>query len=261
LPSPAKATAGGRYPGGVRVVFGRNPVREVLASGQRVQRLLYSDDHAREIQFLVAQASARGIIAQQVNRGILDQTARGGNHQGIAVELPDRPQASLDDALALAEQRGEPPLLLLLDHLQDPQNFGTLLRTADAVGAHGVVFPEHRAVGITPAVARASSGAVEHLLVINAGNLVQAIEELQRRRVWVVGLDQDAQQPLWDLDPSLGLALVVGSEGSGLSRLVKKRCDFLVRIPSRGQVASLNAAVAGSIVLYDVWRRRVHTSS
>ena len=133
--------------------------------------------------------------------------------------------------LALAEERHEPPLLLLLDHIQDPQNFGTLLRTADAVGVHGVVFPEHRAVGVTPAVVKASAGAVEHLLVIDAGNLVQAIQELQRQRVWVVGLDQQASQPYWELDPSLALALVVGSEGSGLSRLVKKRCDLLVTIP------------------------------
>ncbi len=238
------------------MVYGRNPVREVLASGQAVQRLLYSDDHAREIQFLVAQASSRGIVAQQVGRAILDQAARGGNHQGIAAELPDRAEASLEEALELAQGRGEPPLLLLLDHLQDPQNFGTLLRTADAAGVHGVVFPEHRAAGVTPAVVRASAGAIEHLLVINAGNLVQAIEELQRKRVWVVGLDQEAEQPFWEMDASLPLALVVGSEGSGLSRLAKKRCDFLVRIPSRGRVASLNAAVAGSIVLYDVWRRR-----
>jgi len=240
----------------VRVVYGRNPVREVLASGQPVLRLIYSDDHAREIQFLVAQASARGVVAQQVGRPILDQVARGGHHQGIAVEVLDRAEASLDDSLALAQERGEPPLLLLLDHLQDPQNFGTLLRTADAVGVHGVVFPGQRAVGVTPAVVKASAGAVEHLLVINAGNLVQAMEELQRRSVWIAGLDQDADQPYWELDTSLGLALVVGSEGSGLSRLVKKRCDLLVSIPSRGRVASLNAATAASIVLYDFWRRR-----
>lgn len=240
----------------MRIVFGRNPVREVLASGQAVERLLYCDDHAREIQFLVAQASARGIVAQQVGRPIMDRVAHGGNHQGIAVELQEREEASLDGMLALAEQRGEAPLLLLLDHIQDPQNFGTLLRTADAVGVHGVLFPGNRAVGVTPAVAKASAGAIEHLLVLNAGNLVQAIEELQRRRVWVVGLDQNADQPYWEVDASLGLALVVGSEGSGLSRLTKKRCDFLVSIPSRGLVASLNASVAASIVLYDLWRRR-----
>ena len=240
----------------MRIVYGRNPVREALASGQPAERLLYSDDHAREIQFLVAQASARGILAQQVGRAIMDQVARGGNHQGIAIELPDREQASVADMLALAEQRGEAPLLLLLDHIQDPQNFGTLLRTADAVGAHGVVFPGHRAASLTPAVAKASAGAVEHLLVGNAGNLAQAIEELQRRRVWVVGLDQQAPQPYWEVDASLPLAVVVGSEGSGLSRLTKKRCDFLVSLPSRGRVASLNASVAASIVLYDLWRRR-----
>ncbi|HLY67498.1 MAG TPA: 23S rRNA (guanosine(2251)-2'-O)-methyltransferase RlmB, partial [Chloroflexota bacterium] len=209
-----------------------------------------------EVQFLVAQAAARGIVAQQVGRPILDQAARGGSHQGIAVELPERPPGSLEGSLALAEERGELPLLLLLDHLQDPQNFGTVLRTAEAVGVHGVIFPSHRAAGVTPAVVKASAGAIEHLAVIETPNLVQAIESLQRRRVWVVGLDQQAEQPYWELDAALPLALVVGSEGSGLSRLVKKRCDFLISIPTRGRVESLNATVAASIVLYDIWHRR-----
>jgi 23S rRNA (guanosine2251-2'-O)-methyltransferase len=240
----------------MRLVYGRKPVREVLASGQPILRLLYSDDHVREIQFLAAQASACGVVAQQVGRAILDEMARGGNHQGIAVELPDRRASSLEDCLALAAERGEPPLLLLLDHLQDPQNFGTLLRTAEAVGVHGVVFPGRRAVGVTPAVVKASSGAVEHLAVVEETNLAQAIERLQRRRVWVVGLDQHAEQPYWELDVHEGLALVVGSEGSGLSRLVKKKCDFLVGIPTAGHVESLNASVAGSIVLYELYRQR-----
>ena len=244
----------------MRLVYGRNPVREVLASGQPVLRVLYSDDHAREIQFLVAQASARGVVAQQVGRVILDEAAGAGHHQGIAVELPDRALASIEDALADAARHSEPPLLLLLDHLQDPQNFGTLLRTADAVGVHGVVFPDRRSVGLTPAVAKASSGAVEHLRIVETTNLVQTIEALQRAHVWVAGLDQNATQPYWELDVSTGLALVVGSEGSGLGQLVKKRCDFLVTIPTRGRVASLNASVAASIVLYDLWRRRTAQS-
>jgi 23S rRNA (guanosine2251-2'-O)-methyltransferase len=237
-------------------VYGRNPVREVLASGQPVLRLLYADDHAREIQFLAAQASSRGFVAEQVRRSMLDGLAHGGNHQGIAVELPDRREASLRDALALAQERGQPPLLLLLDHVQDPQNFGTLLRTADACEVHGIVFPGHRAAGITPAVVKASAGAIEHLNVIEATNLAQAIETLREERVWVVGLDQQATQPYWEIDASLPLALVVGSEGSGLARLTKKRCDFLVTIPTAGKVESLNASVAASIVLYDLWRRR-----
>jgi 23S rRNA (guanosine2251-2'-O)-methyltransferase len=176
----------------VRLVYGRRPVKEALAIGEPVARLLYSDDHAREIQFLVAQAGARGITAQQVGRDLLDRQTRGGNHQGIALELTERPAASISQALSLAESRGEPPLLLVLDHLQDPQNFGTLLRTGDAVGIHGAVFPANRAAGVTAAVSRASAGAVEHLLVIEVTNIVQAIEELQERRVWVVGLDQNA---------------------------------------------------------------------
>ncbi|MHB8621150.1 MAG: 23S rRNA (guanosine(2251)-2'-O)-methyltransferase RlmB [Chloroflexota bacterium] len=240
----------------MRLIYGRQPVREALASGQPVVRLLYCDDHAREIQFLVAQAAARGVSAQQVGRPLLDGLAHGAHHQGILVEMPDRVQASIEDALALALRQAEPPLLLLLDHVQDPQNFGTLLRTADAVGVHGVVFPTHRAAGVTPGVVRASAGAIEHLLVIEEANLVRAIERLREFGVWVAGLDQQASLAYSDLDAALPLAVVVGSEGSGLSRLVKRSCDFLVCLPSRGKVASLNAAVAGSIVLYDLWRRR-----
>ncbi|MDE3075230.1 MAG: 23S rRNA (guanosine(2251)-2'-O)-methyltransferase RlmB, partial [Chloroflexota bacterium] len=238
------------------LIYGRQPVREVLASGRPVRRVLYCDDHAREIQFLVAQASSRGIVAQQVGRALLDELARGGNHQGIAVEAPEREPASIDDALDLARERNEEPLLLLLDHLQDPQNFGTLLRTADAVGVHGVVIPTRRAAGVTAAVARSSAGAVEHLLVVETANLVQVIEELKGKRVWVAGLDQQAAQDSFSIEAGLPLAIVVGSEGSGLSRLAKKKCDFLVSLPMRGHVASLNASVAGSIVLYDIWRRR-----
>jgi len=242
------------------VVVGRRPVREALAAGEPAYRLLYSDDHAREIQFLVAQASARGISTQQVGVALLNEAARGAHHQGIALELAPRAPATLTQALAAAARAGEAPLLLVLDHLQDPQNFGTLLRTAEAVGVHGVVFPAHRAAGVTPAVSKASAGALEHLAVIQTPNVAQALEECRRQGLWIAGLDVQGQYDFDELDANLPLAVVVGSEGSGLSQLVKRRCDFLLRIRTRGRVASLNASVAGSIVLYDVWRRRQHTA-
>jgi 23S rRNA (guanosine2251-2'-O)-methyltransferase len=163
----------------------------------------------------------------------------------------------LEACLGLAASRGQAPLLLLLDHLQDPQNIGTLLRTAEVVGVHGVALPGRRAAEITPAVVNASSGATEHLPIVLIGNLAQTIASLQKDGVWVVGLEDDENAQEFDsADLDMPLALVIGAEGPGLARLVRERCDFLVRLPMVGQIASLNAAVAGSIALYNAWRQR-----
>jgi rRNA methylases len=173
------------------------------------------------------------------------------------LEAGPYPYVDLDTCLNAATERREAALLLLLDHLQDPQNIGTLLRTAEAVGCHGVAIPGRRAAEITPAVVNASSGAVEHLRVAMVSNLNQTIEELQRAGVWVVGLEQDDQaQDIDAVDLDLPLALVIGAEGTGIARLVRERCDFLVRLPIIGQVGSLNAAIAGSIAIYYAWRQR-----
>jgi 23S rRNA (guanosine2251-2'-O)-methyltransferase len=164
--------------------------------------------------------------------------------------------------LDLAAQRSEPALLLLLDHLQDPQNVGTLLRTAESIGIHGVVLPARRAVAVTPAVVNASSGATEHLPIATVSNLAQTIATLQQAGLWVVGLENDpAAQEFDQADLGGPLAFVLGAEGPGLARLTRDRCDFLVRLPLAGQIASLNAAVAGSIVLYHTWRQRSRHAS
>ena len=175
----------------------------------------------------------------------------GGHHHGVVAEADRFPYARLEEALT------ETPLILALDSLQDPQNFGTLLRTALAVEASGIVIPEHRAVGVTPAVSNASAGAVEHLRVARVTNLVRALRELKANGVWVYGLAVGENQPYWDADLSGPLALVVGSEGSGLGRLVAETCDALLQIPmAAGSIQSLNASVAGSLVLYEAFRQR-----
>jgi 23S rRNA (guanosine2251-2'-O)-methyltransferase len=159
--------------------------------------------------------------------------------------------------LTRAEQRAEPVLLLMLDHLQDPQNIGTLLRTAEVVGVHGVITPGRRAAEITPAVVNAASGATEHLLIAEVTNVVQTIQQLQRAGVWVAGVEDDPEARDYDaVDLDGPLALVLGAEGAGLARLTRERCDYLVRLPMRGEIASLNVAVAGSILLYHAWRVR-----
>jgi 23S rRNA (guanosine2251-2'-O)-methyltransferase len=191
-----------------------------------------------------------------LDRRALDRIADTDRHQNVAAEVLDYDYAEVDDLLQAARARNEPPLLLLLDQLQDPQNLGTLIRTADAVGAHGVVLPRHRAVGVTPAVERASAGAIQHLPVAEVTNLNRAVDDLKQQGLWILGLDAEGQHELSNVDPAMPLALVVGSEGKGISRLLREKCDFLVRLPMRGHVGSLNAAVAGSIVLYDLFRRR-----
>ena len=213
-------------------------------------------DGAHGLDTLVAEARKRHIPFEVHDRRDLDRRA-GDHHQGVVAEAEPFTYAHLDEVLASADERGQPPLLLALDSLQDPQNFGTLLRTAQAVGTHGVLVPEHRAVGVTPAVSNASAGAVEHLRVARVTNLARALGQLKSRGVWVYGLAVDAGADYWDVDLSGPLALVVGSEGSGLGRLVRETCDVLVRIPmADGAIQSLNASVAGSLVLYEAFRQR-----
>lgn len=243
----------------LETLYGRNGVCESLRSGRRKSyRLLLAEgmhqaDVVSEIVFLAEQA---GVPISRVDRRNLDQLG-DVHHQGVMLETSDYPYSSLDQMLALAQSRGEAPLLLLLDLLKDPQNVGSLLRTAEAVGVHGVVIQRRRAVGITPAVVHASAGAVEHLLVAQETNLVDVIGRLKAYDLWVAGLEstRDAQ-PYTEADLTGSLAVIVGSEGEGLRRLVRERCDFLVQLPMRGQITSLNASVAGSVVLYEILRQR-----
>lgn len=201
-------------------------------------------------------AERRRIRVETLDRRELDRRA-GDHHQGVLAEAEPFAYAHISDLLAKADERGEPPLLLALDSLQDPQNFGTLLRTAQACGAHGVLIPSHRAVGVTPAVSNASAGAVEHLLVAQVTNLARSLAELKSGGVWIYGLAVDAGQSFWETDLTGPVALVVGSESSGLGRLVRETCDVLIQIPmARGAIQSLNASVAGSLVLYEILRQR-----
>jgi 23S rRNA (guanosine2251-2'-O)-methyltransferase len=247
----------------MELLYGRNAVRETLRAARRdVKRLLVSSGASVESGTLgdvVRLAESVGVRVERIERQQLDKRLREANHQGVALEVGSYPYADVDDCLRLAEQHNEPAFLLLLDHLQDPQNVGTLLRTAEAVGVHGVLLPGRRAAEITPAVVNASAGAVEHLQVVVVTNVAQSIAEIQRAGVWVAGLEDDPAAQLYDeADLDLPLAIVVGAEGPGLARLTRERCDFLLRLPMRGQIASLNAAVAGSIMLYQAARARRH---
>ncbi len=246
-------------------ITGRNPVYEVFRARRRqVFRLLVaagSEEKGRLADILTLAAKKR-LLVERIQRQRLD--ALGENHQGVAVEVSAYSYADLTDILRLAKQRQEALLVLLLDMLQNPQNLGTLLRSAEAAGVHGVVIPPRRAAGITPAVVHASAGASEHLRVAQI-NLAQAIDRLKEEGIWVIGLEGEASQSIEAAPLDAPLALVVGNEGEGMRSLVSRKCDLLVSLPMRGTIDSLNAAVAGSIALYlsAIARRQkaAHTST
>ncbi len=237
------------------LLYGRNAALEALRAGRRrVEYLAVAAGAQRTgtLAQIIELAQARGIPVREVDRLQLDEAVPG--HQGLALHVGPYPYADLD---ALIERVGPRALFLLLDCIEDPQNLGTLLRTADAVEIAGVVIPEHRAAAVTPAVSSASAGAVEHLSVARVPNLVRAMEQLREAGTWIIGLEDVPEAQAYDeVDWHGPLAVVVGSEGRGMRRLVRERCDLLVRLPIAGHTGSLNAAVAGSIALYHAWRIR-----
>lgn len=242
------------------ILAGRNPVYEALrAQRRRIEQVYLAEGIAERgiLEEILRLCQAQGVPVARIKRAELDQLAGPVAHQGVVARVSLYPYVALQDILAQAQRASEPPLILVLDSLQDPQNVGALLRTAEAVGVHGAVIPSHRAAPITPAVCRASAGAVEHLLIARVANIAQTLEALKKEGLWVAGLEALPQaRDYRTLDYTLPLALVVGSEGEGLRRLVSERCDFLVRIPMRGHINSLNASVAGALVLYQAWHAR-----
>jgi 23S rRNA (guanosine2251-2'-O)-methyltransferase len=243
-------------------IYGRNPIYESLRAGRReVFHLLVAEgvQERGRLKEILDLAAPRKIPIEQVPRSRLDKISDA--HQGVALEVSGYPYVALEDILDAASQRRQDLFVLLLDTLQNPQNLGTLIRTAEAVGVHGVIIPAHRAAEITPAVVSASAGASEHMLVAQA-NLAQAIQVLKDADAWVVGLDEspESKEPS-DVRLDGPLAVVVGSEGEGLRPLVKSSCDFLLRLPMQGRIASLNASVAGSVALYLAYLSRRRSPS
>ena len=242
-------------------IYSRNPVYETLRAKRRDFFRLQIAEGVQEkgrLAEILQLAGQRKIPVEHVPRARLDKLS--DSHQGVTLEVSGYPYVTLDDILENAQKRGEPLFVLILDTLQNPQNLGTLIRTAEAVSIHGVVIPSHRAAGVTPAVVGASAGASEHMLVVQS-NLVQAIADLKEAGAWIVGLDQNGDLVGASHDSPLqgALAVVVGSEGEGIHPLVKSKCDFLLRLPMSGQIESLNAAVAGSVALYLAYLARHHS--
>jgi 23S rRNA (guanosine2251-2'-O)-methyltransferase len=236
---------------------GRNPILEALRAGRTFNKILVAKgEREGSIKQIMAIAREKGIVVQEADRRNLDSISITKAHQGIIAYVSIKEYVELDDILKVAEAKGEPPFIVILDEIADANNFGSILRTADAVGVHGVVIPKRRAVGLTSTVAKASAGAVEYVPVARVANLAQTIEYLKKQNVWVVGTDQTGEKEFYNSDLKGPIALVIGSEGQGMGRLIREKCDFVVNIPMKGNISSLNAAVAGAVVMYEISKQR-----
>ncbi len=239
------------------LIIGRNAVSEALKSERAIDTLLVvRGERNGSIGRIIAECKDKGIVVKEVDKKKLDFMCGQGNHQGVAAYAAVHEYAEVEDIFALAEERGEEPFIIICDELEDPHNLGAIIRTAECTGAHGVIIPKRRNASLTWAVGKASAGAVEYVPVARVGNLASTIEDLKKRGLWVYCADMDGSS--WcQTDFSGGVALVVGSEGSGVSRLIKEKSDFVLSLPMRGKITSLNASVAASILMYEVARQRL----
>lgn len=238
------------------LIIGKNPVMEALQSGRSIKEVLMSQQLNKKTQHEFQRATKRvNVHVRKVPKHTLDKLT-SENHQGIVAYVAPYEYASLEDIFNRAKEKNEKPFFIILDELEDPHNLGSILRTADATGVHGVIIPRRRAVGLTATVAKTSAGAIEYVPVVRVTNIVDMMKELKERNVWIVGTDANGTEDYRSLDGSTPVALVIGNEGKGMSRLVKETCDWTVRLPMKGHVSSLNASVACSLLMYEVFRKR-----
>ena len=239
------------------MIEGRNAVSEAIRSGRMINKVFLADgDTDRALGRLAAMAKDAGAVVVRIDRRRLNEMSLTGAHQGIIASVAVHGYATIDEILAAAEAKGEAPLIVLCDELSDPHNLGAILRTAECAGAHGVIIPKRRSVGLTAVVGKASAGAVEYIPVARVSNIAAAIRELKERGVWVFGTAADGALPLYSADLKGPAAIVIGNEGEGMSRVVAESCDFKVSIPMKGHISSLNASAAAAILLYEAVRQR-----
>ena len=237
-------------------IIGRNPVAEAIKSGREIDKIMVKKGEIEgSLRPIIKKARDMGIPVIEADKNKLAELAEGGNHQGVIAIVAAHDYASLDDIFKKAEEKGEPPFIVILDKITDPHNFGSIIRTANCAGAHGIIIPKRGSVGLNEVVAKTSAGAIEYVPVAKVTNIAQTIDILKERGVWVAGAEAGGDT-MYKTDLSGSMALVIGSEGEGISRLVKEKCDFLVEIPMFGDVNSLNASVAAAVLMYEVVRRR-----
>ena len=238
------------------VIAGRNAVKEALRSARPIESILVARGARNgSLGDIVSKAKAQGVAVKEVDPKRLEFLCPGANHQGIVALAAAHEYASVEDMLALADERGEPPFLIVADELNDPHNLGAIMRTAECAGAHGVIIPKRRSVSITETVAKTSAGAVEYMPCARVTNMARTIEQLQEAGLWIAACDMDGDT-LTEADLKGPIGIVIGSEGFGVSRLVREKCDFIVSIPMRGRITSLNASNAASILMYEIVRQR-----
>ena len=237
---------------------GRNALTEALRSGRTIDKVfIASGDTDKALQRLAAQAKEAGAVIVPVDRRKLDMMSTTHSHQGVIALVAARDYATIDEILEEAANRGQAPLIVICDELSDPHNLGAILRSAECAGAHGVIIPKRRSVGLTATVAKASAGAVEYMKVARVTNLNAAMEELKQKGVWIFGTAAEGSVPMYQADLTGPTAIVIGSEGDGMSRLVRENCDVTVHIPMSGKINSLNASAAATVLLYEAVRQRL----
>lgn len=240
------------------LIEGRNAVIEALKSDRTIEYILIAKgDMIGSISVVMALAKEKGIVTKEVDRRKLDEMSQTSSHQGVMAIVTPYKYFGINDIFAYAEEKGEKPFIIILDEIEDPHNFGSIIRTAEVCGAHGIIIPKRRNVGATPVVYKTSAGAIEHVKIAKVTNINAAIEEIKERGVWVYGADMDAENYIFDTDLTGAVALVIGSEGKGISKLTKEKCDVLVKIPMVGKITSLNASVAGGIIMYEIMKQKI----
>ncbi|MBS5575001.1 MAG: 23S rRNA (guanosine(2251)-2'-O)-methyltransferase RlmB [Oscillospiraceae bacterium] len=241
---------------------GRNAVTEALSAGRTIDKLFVADgDTDRALARICAMAKQAGAVVVPTDRRKLDYMSATGAHQGVIAMVAAHDYASIDDILKKARDAGEPPLIVICDELSDPHNLGAIIRTAECAGAHGIIIPKRRSVGLTAVVGKASAGALEYMPVARVSNITAAIDTLKKAGVWVYGTAAEGDTTLYKADLKSAAAIVIGNEGEGMSRLVSERCDFKVSIPMKGSISSLNASAAAAIMLYEAVRQRSLTDT
>lgn len=239
-------------------IEGKNAVMEALKAGRPIDKVYISKgEHDRALAFIASKARAAGAAVSEVDRKKLDYMSVTHSHQGVIAVAAVREYATVESILDIARERDEKPLIIICDEISDPHNLGAIIRTAEAAGAHGIIIPKHRSAGITAIVEKTSAGAVEHMAVARVANLAAAAEKLKANGVWIFGTAAEGDRELWQTDFVDGTAIVIGSEGAGMSRLMREKCDFLVSVPMKGRVSSLNASAAAAVVLYEAVRQRM----
>lgn len=238
-------------------IEGRNPVAEALRSGRTIDKILVqSGERHGSLIKIIAMAKEKRIVISYVEKAKLDRISRTGAHQGVIAYAAAKEYVSVNDILNIAAAKGEKPFIVICDNITDPHNLGSIIRTSNAAGVHGVIISKHNSVGLTEVVNKSSAGAVEFTPVAKVANIARTVDELKKNNIWVVGADMDGGDTIYTYDFSGAVAIVVGNEGRGISHLVKEKCDSLVRIPMKGEISSLNASVAGALMIYEAIRCR-----